>query len=225
MNEGITFVPGAYWTPERAHMSRERLRASVNTDATRELFRMIAEATAVSGDPAAASASFAPEGAPGPSSSAVVTRDTCVYRRGSPADIPVLATLIVSGELPPFFLEEIVDGFLVIEHDARLVGAGGVEFYGQDAVIRSVVVDPGARGLGLGIDIARLLEEDAFASGARDVYLFTLHAYRFWLKRGYSDLALDEWPANVRENWQYQFVAGYPEAARDVHAMVKRGSR
>ena len=226
MAEPTLFVPGAYWTPEHARTSCDRLRATVFTDATRELFRRIAEETARSGDPAAASASFAPDtSASRISATAGVTRDGCVYRRATAADIPALATLIVSGELPPFFLEEVIDGFLVIEHGDGLVGAGGLEFYGDNAVIRSVVVDPSARGLGLGIEIARLLEEDAFVSGARDAYLFTLHAHGFWLKRGYHDLPLDAWPTPVRENWQYQFVAGFPEASRDVHPMVKRGSR
>jgi N-acetylglutamate synthase-like GNAT family acetyltransferase len=133
-----------------------------------------------------------------------------------------MASLIVSGELPPFFLEPFIEGFLVIEHDGRMVATGGVEFYGDDAVIRSVVVDPAARGLGLGLDLGRMLEEDALKSGARDVYLFTMHAYAFWKRLGYVDLPLDQWPENVRDNWQYQFVSGYPQASRDVHAMVKQ---
>lgn len=225
VSKHVPFVAGAYWTPEIALRSRERLFASVNSDQTKELFRMIAEATAESGDPAASSAAFAPDGVRSPASAGHISREGCVLRRGARDDIPALSGLIVSGELPPFFLEEVIDGFLVIEQAGRLVGAGGLEFYGDDAVIRSVVVDPAGRGLGLGLDIARLLEEDAFASGARDVYLFTLHAWKFWLKCGFSDLPLDQWPENVRENWQYQFVAGYPDASRDVHPMVKRGSR
>jgi N-acetylglutamate synthase-like GNAT family acetyltransferase len=184
------------------------------------MMRQIGE-MAAEGDPAAAAAAMAPGVMPHAVNETPVARDACIYRRGCPDDAQQLAALIVTGELPPFFLEPYIEGFLVIEHDGRMVGAGGVEFYGEDAVIRSVVVDPGARGLGLGIDIGTLLEDDALKSGARDVYLFTMHAYEFWKRLGYIDLPLDQWPENVRENWQYQFVAGYPQASRDVHAMVK----
>lgn len=226
MVEPTLFVPGAYWTPERARAAFDALSAVVNTDETRALFRTIAEASAESGDPAAASAAAAPSTTvERTASTGAITREGCIFRRGNLADIPALAPLIVSGDLPPFFLEPVIDGFLVIEHAGRLVGAGGLEFYGEDAVLRSVVVDPAARGLGLGLDIGRLLEKDAFASGARDVYLFTMHAHGFWQRLGYTDLALEQWPEMVRQNWQYQFVAGYPDAARDVFRMVKRGSR
>ena len=216
------FVPGAYWTPERA---REAVRAMVelrDSPGMRQMMGAVAEAGAADADPAAAMAALMSQSALPLDGRGPVRAEACVYRRGTPEDIPALASLIVAGELPPLFLEPFIDGFLVIEHEGAAVGAGGVEFYGQDAVIRSVVVDPAARGIGLGLEIARLLEDDALTSGARDIYLFTLHAWPFWLKLGYVDLPLSEWPEPVRENWQYQFVAQYPDAARDVHPMVKR---
>lgn len=221
MADYTPFEPGAYWTPKRKAHSFKQVVAIRESDAMQAMMRQIGE-MAADGDPAAAAAAMAPGVMPQPAAKgAAVVRDACVYRRGRPDDSQQLAALIVSGELPPFFLEPYIEGFLVIEHDGRMVGAGGVEFYGDDAVIRSVVVDQTARGLGLGIDIGTLLEDDALKSGARDVYLFTMHAYEFWKRLGYVDLQLDQWPQNVRENWQYQFVAGYPQASRDVHAMVK----
>jgi N-acetylglutamate synthase-like GNAT family acetyltransferase len=213
------FEPGAYWTPERKAAAYSECVAIRDSDAMQGLMRQIGEAAA-EGDPAAAAA--AASGVVVSSDSPMrVLRDACIYRRGRASDALEMAALIVSGELPPFFLEPFIDGFLVIEHDGRMVATGGLEFYGEDAVIRSVVVDPAARGIGLGVDVGRLLEEDALKSGARDVYLFTMHAHEFWKRLGYIDLPLDKWPENVRENWQYQFVAGYPQASRDVYAMVK----
>ena len=87
-----------------------------------------------------------------------------------------------------------------------------LEFYGDDAVIRSVVVDPAARGLGLGLDIGRLLEEDALASGARDVVPRSrCTRAEFWQARSATSTSRStSGPTHVRENWQYQFVAGCP---------------
>lgn len=219
MTDDQRFVPGEYWTPARKDASFAAMVATRDTPEMQGVMRAIAE-MAEQTDPAAAAASVAGSLTPLPALMKV-SRDRCVFRRGQPADSDQLAALVVAGELPPFFLEPYIEGFLVIEHDGRLVGAGGLEFYGDDAIIRSVVTDPGVRGLGLGRDIARMLEDDAEASGARDVYLFTLHAWEFWKRLGYADLPLDRWPAIVRENWQYQFVAGYPAASRDVHPMIK----
>ena len=219
MPEQSRFEPGSYWDPARRTASLERMIAIRDSDEMQAMMRAIGE-MAAEGDPAAAAA-FLATSAPTPTPAGSISRERCVFRRGRDGDAADLAALIVAGELPPFFLEPYIEGFLVIEHDRRLIGAGGLEFYGDDAVVRSVVVDPAARGLGLGLEIARLLEADAVASGARDIYLFTLHAWPFWKRLGYADLPLDRWPEPVRENWQYQFVTGFPAASRDVHAMVK----
>ena len=219
MPEQANFEPGSYWNAAQRTAALDRMIAIRDSDEMQAMMRAIGE-MATEGDPAAAAASLA-AAAPAPTSAGTVSRERCVLRRGLADDAPDLAALVVAGELPPFFLDPYIEGFLLIEHERRLIGAGGLEFYGDDAVVRSVVVDPAARGLRLGLDIARLLEEDACVSGARDIYLFTLHAWEFWKRLGYVDRPLDEWPAPVRENWQYQFVAGFPAAARDVHPMVK----
>jgi len=218
----IPFEPGSYWTPKRARDALVAMIASRDSPEMQAMMETVAAAGAADADPAAAMALLVGEGARPRASAGVIRRESCVFRRGRAGDLPTLVLLIAAGELPPLFLEPFVDGFLVVEHQDRIVGAGGVEMYGEDAVIRSVVVDAEARGLGLGLEIARLLDEDARASGARNVFLFSLHAWRFWLRLGYDELPLDQWPEPVRENWQYQFVARFPEASRDVHAMVKR---
>jgi amino-acid N-acetyltransferase len=222
MDSLIPFVPGTYWNIDRAAASHQQMIALRDSPEMQALMQAVAVDAEDTGDPGAASAMLAPDAPALESTTRPIERDACVFRRGRASDIPALVPLIVSGELPPIFLEPYIEGFLVIEYDGRLIGCGGVEFYGPDAVIRSVVVDAAARGFRLGLDIGRLLEEDARQSGASDIYLFTLHAREFWKRLGYRDLPLEEWPAHVRENWQYQFVSQFPEAAKEVRPMVKR---
>jgi N-acetylglutamate synthase-like GNAT family acetyltransferase len=218
----VPFVPGAYWTRERARDAVRAMAEIRDSPGLQRMMEAVAAAGAAEAEPAAAVAALVGQAARPLDGGAPVRREACAFRRGRRDDVPALIPLIVAGELPPLFLEPFIDGFLVIEHEGRPVGAGGLELYGDDAVIRSVVVDPAARGLGLGLEIARLLEEDALASGARDIYLFTMQAWGFWLRLGYADTPLSAWPEPVRENWQYQFITRFPEAARDVHSMVKR---
>jgi|CXWL01.1.fsa_nt_gi amino-acid N-acetyltransferase len=222
MDSLIPFVPGTYWNIDRAAASHQQMVALRNSPEMQAMMQAVAAATEEAGDPGAASAILATSAVAPTATTRPPDRDSCIFRRGRSTDVPALVPLILSGELPPIFLEPYIEGFLVIEYDGRLIGCGGVEFYGPDAVIRSVVVDAAARGLTLGLDIGRLLEEDARQSGASDIYLFTLHAREFWRRLGYRDLPLGEWPAHVRENWQYQFVSQFPEAAKEVRPMVKR---
>ncbi len=160
---------------------------------------------------------------PPPGLAAAPDRERVRIRRGRAADAPRLATLILSGNLPPLFIDEFVEGFAVAEHAGEIVACGGAEMYGDCAVIRSVVVDEAARGLGLGRAIAELLCEDARMSGARSLYLFTQDAWEFWKNLGFTDVPLDEWHAAPRACWQYRFISLHPEMMTEmgVHPMRK----
>jgi amino-acid N-acetyltransferase len=70
-----------------------------------------------------------------------------------------MTELISAANLPAIFIEEFLDGFVAAEREGELVGCGGVETYGDCAVIRSVAVDGAARGLGIGRRIAEMLME------------------------------------------------------------------
>lgn len=211
------FAPGEYWTPQRAGEAARRASAALATPEMQAMMRAVADASAGGSDPASLAASMAnvaPAAVGGD-----IRRESCVFRRGRAGDVPTLAALIVHGNLPPLFIQEFVEGFLVVEHEGELIGCGGNEIYGQSAVIRSVVVHERARGTGLGGEIARLLMDDARSFGARDLYLFTLDAHEFWLRIGFSDVPLDAWKDDARKQWQYQFCSRFPEAARDVYSM------
>ncbi|MBI5287526.1 MAG: GNAT family N-acetyltransferase [Chloroflexi bacterium] len=128
-------------------------------------------------------------------------------RRAAPADIPRMVELIAGANLPPLFIAEYLDGFAVGEQDAQVVGCGGIEMYGSSAVIRSIVVDERMRGTGLGRRLSEQLMADAKAAGATDLYLFTADAHDFWKHLGFVDITFDDWRAEARVNWQYQFVS------------------
>jgi N-acetylglutamate synthase-like GNAT family acetyltransferase len=130
-----------------------------------------------------------------------------------------MAGLIAAADLPPIFIEEFIDGFLAADVDGQVDACGGVELYGDCAVIRSVVVDPSARGLGLGGQLAERLIALAGARGAGDIYLFTQDAWEFWKHYSFIDVALDEWKGPARACWQYQFISQNAEMAADIHTM------
>jgi N-acetylglutamate synthase-like GNAT family acetyltransferase len=169
-------------------------------------------------DPAAVAASMS--GVASPRKDGRIDAAACTYRRGRADDVPALAQLIVAGELPPLFIVEFAEGFVVVEHDGEIVGCGGLEVYEERCgVIRSVVVDERLRGMHVGEKIAQLLTEDARAAGITDLYLFTMHAHPFWQRLGYVDVSLDAWKQAPRVCWQYQFISRYPEAGKDVFVM------
>lgn len=97
------------------------------------------------------------------------------------------------------------------------VGYGGLEIFGADALLRSVVTLPPARNQGIGSAIVAALEADAVIHRCRAIYLLTTQAKAFFLQRGYAKCARTSVPEKIRAT--REFAALCPESA-DV--MVKR---
>ncbi len=127
--------------------------------------------------------------------------------------------MIAAADLPPLFIEEHLEGFIAAERTGDLVACGGIEVYGDCAVIRSVVVGPSARGLGLGGELATRLLALGWERGARDVYLFTGDALPFWTRYGFAEVTFDDWKDAARASWQYQFLSQNREAVSGIHTM------
>lgn len=82
------------------------------------------------------------------------------------------------------------------------LGYGGVEVYGEDALLRSLLVLPAARGRGIGRAITALLMRRAFDAGARTAWLLTTDAARFFTRTGFAVAAREQAPAAIRETSQ-----------------------
>jgi N-acetylglutamate synthase-like GNAT family acetyltransferase len=148
--------------------------------------------------------------------------DKITWRRGRLDDVPRFEELIAAADLPPLFIAEYIDGFVVGERDGAVIACGGVEMYQRCAVLRSVVVDESGRGLGVGRGLCDRLEQHARDAGATDIYLFTGDALEFWKRRGYVVTGLDGWATPPRMSWQYQFVSQNEDIVGEAHAMWRK---
>ncbi|HWO73561.1 MAG TPA: GNAT family N-acetyltransferase, partial [Dehalococcoidia bacterium] len=101
---------------------------------------------------------------------------------------------------------EFIENFLVAEAGGRVVAAGGFELYGSTAVLRSIVVEEGLRGRGIGRQISEALMEAARRQGASDFYLFTIDSPGFWQRLGFEDVPIEDWPEAARRCFQWQYV-------------------
>ena len=128
------------------------------------------------------------------------------FRPAIESDVPRMVQLIAGAALPPLFIVEHLEGFIVGEREGAVIACGGLEMYEDCGFIRSVVVDEAGRGLGLGRIIAEMLEVEAWRRGAVGIYLFTADALPFWQHLGYDEISVDDWRRPARLCWQYQFI-------------------
>lgn len=106
----------------------------------------------------------------------------------------VLAMLRAAA-LPVEGLDEHWATTLVAREGGAVVGSVTVEPHGAVALLRSLVVDPGRRGEGLGAALVAAARERASAAGADDVYLLTTDAQEWFAGHGFAEAPRDEAPA------------------------------
>ncbi len=131
------------------------------------------------------------------------------------ADLDRIVTLLSEADLPTEGVAEILDSFLVIRDHGIVVAAGVVEWHGDDGLLRSVVVDPASRGLGLGKQIASAL----IASENRDLYLLTETAESFFSRLGFQLIQRDEAPLALRASEEFRCLR--PESASFMRRSVE----
>ncbi len=144
-------------------------------------------------------------------------------RAATPDDLAAVTTLIEAAQLPPWDTEQHLHNFVVAELDGRIVGCGGFEAYpeGNAALVRSMAVGESLRGSGLGGRILDWVMEHARSLGMSDFYLFTMTARDFYLKFGYVDVTLDEFPEAAREAMQYKMARQFGSQFPQLVAMKK----
>jgi N-acetylglutamate synthase-like GNAT family acetyltransferase len=93
--------------------------------------------------------------------------------------------LLISAKLPTDILTSGL-GELWIARSGEATGVGGFEFYGEDALLRSVAVDETHRGTGLGGRLTEALLVIAMERGVRRVWLLTETAEKFFQRKGFA---------------------------------------
>jgi N-acetylglutamate synthase-like GNAT family acetyltransferase len=95
-------------------------------------------------------------------------------------------------------------GFWVAELAGEIVGAIGLEHYGNTGLLRSLVVAPSMRGRGIGAHLVETLEREARAIGITQLVLLTETAKAFFGHLGYVVIERDSAPQSVRESAEFR---------------------
>ena len=83
------------------------------------------------------------------------------------------------------------------------IGLVGLQFYGSDALLRSLVVSTSHRAQGLGQRLVEQAEQHARTHGVTTVYLLTTTAEHFFRSRGYVVTPRDSAPPAIRSTPEF----------------------
>jgi N-acetylglutamate synthase-like GNAT family acetyltransferase len=113
-----------------------------------------------------------------------------------------LREALQAANLPVDDLDEDGRSFLRFTHQGETVGYGGLELYGENALLRSVVVLPARRGKSYGEAITQRLLDQAARDGASNVYLLTESATSFFEHLGFAKVDRATAPVAILETRQ-----------------------
>lgn len=134
-----------------------------------------------------------------------------MLRSARPIDLSAIATLLAEFGLPTRGVVDSLESFVVVELKGRLIGVGGIEIHGRNALLRSLAVSPEHQHSGVATAICDHLEAQAAQQDLESVYLLTETAEQFFSGRGYEVVARSEAPAAIAAS--EEFSALCPQSA------------
>lgn len=123
-------------------------------------------------------------------------------------DLGAVERLLSASNLPLDGVRESLLAFVVaaVRTDARedIIGVAGLEVCGDNALLRSVAVDPKWRSHGLGRALVTRVIADAESRGIHALYLLTTTAEHYFPSFGFREIARDLVPDEVQATAEFQ---------------------
>jgi amino-acid N-acetyltransferase len=119
-------------------------------------------------------------------------------------DLLRIHELLDRHHLPLAGLDEHIATLLVARDGSQVVGTAALELYGDGALLRSVAVDSGQQGRGLGHELTEAALRLARAHGAQQVFLLTTTAETFFPRFGFEAIGRADVPASVQTSVEFQ---------------------
>lgn len=121
--------------------------------------------------------------------------------------LPSVLELLKACKLP-FQDVSLTDTVIVgyYNEEGQLIGSGGLEFYGDSALLRSVAVAGAERGKSLGQEIVKDIISRAKARSIEQIFLLTETAHDFFLRFGFRDTDRSGVPLEVQKSSEFSSV-------------------
>lgn len=132
-------------------------------------------------------------------------------RPGSAREFAAVKRLLVANNLPVDGVPESLQNFFVAFDGQKVIGAIGLEIFGDSALLRSAVVNESARGAGLGAQLVEGALAKARVLRVDSVYLLTTTAEKYFPRFGFAPVPREEAPAPMMKS--AEFSGACPESA------------
>jgi amino-acid N-acetyltransferase len=108
------------------------------------------------------------------------------FRRAIKSETDTIRSILESHRLPTESVGTDSTEFFVAIHNAGIVGIAGYEYYGDDVLLRSVVVPASQQNKGIGSQIVDWMIALAKQKEIKRIILLTETATKFFTKKGFA---------------------------------------
>lgn len=126
--------------------------------------------------------------------------------KASDSHRPMIIALLKTEKLPVEDLPASMEHFFVAQTGDIVIGAIGLEQYGNNALLRSMVVSREHRNKNIAFNLVRQLESYGSSLGIHSIYLLTETAATYFEKKGYIKINREEVPEEVKASSEFSHV-------------------
>ena len=119
-------------------------------------------------------------------------------------DIEGIKELLIKSGLPAKDIEQAPVLFWGIQKSNELIAIAALELYPPYAIVRSVAVNRHHQDQGLGNRLVNFLEEKAKALNIKKLFLLTMTADQFFIKKGYTFIDRPNCPKPILQSAEYR---------------------
>jgi amino-acid N-acetyltransferase len=147
-----------------------------------------------------------------------MTRNDQAIIRLNASHLSDIETLLQKYDLPFEDCKDQLDNFYGISGGDGLIAIGALQIEGPIALLRSVAVQEGNRGMGLAFRMTQHLLEVARTNGVRDIYLLTESAEHYFTRFGFQVVERNLVPAYVQSTRQFESLC--PASAQAMRLIL-----
>jgi amino-acid N-acetyltransferase len=136
-------------------------------------------------------------------------------RRSDQSDIE---RLLAKANLNTAGIDKHLDRFIVVENeinnrtrDKKMVGTAGIECWGKDGLLRSLVMESESWNAQVGMDLVKVIMALAKKENLERLFLMTSSSESFFSYLGFNAIDWNDVPTHVKESTQFESYS--PETA------------
>lgn len=133
----------------------------------------------------------------------MIRNDQAIIRLKA-SHLSAIEALLQKCDLPFEDCKEQLDNFYGINSGNDLIAIGALQIEGPVALLRSVAVLEGHRGMGLAVRMTQHLLEVSRTNRVRDIYLLTESAEHYFTRFGFQAVERNLVPAYVQSTRQFE---------------------